>query len=1069
VKTGPSGAIAQRFLNSKLTPLLIGASLLAGIGGLLTTPREEEPQILVPMIDVAVGFPGATPREVERRIVEPLERIIWEITDVEYVYSTAQSDGALITARYDVGTEPELALTRLYGKLLAHQNAMPAGATPPLVTLHGINEVPILTITLSGGADAGDGYLLRQQAAELAAEIKRIPDVAQIWTIGGAPREVTVTLDPRALAARNLSAGAVYQLLTAVDAELPAGQLLAGNRTIPVRVGHRLRDAEQLGDIIIGVAGDRAIRLRDVAEIRDGPAEPDQYVSFLPGGGGPQDFESAVTIALAKREGTNAATIAHDVMHRVEQLRGKVVSEDVRITVTRDYGETATDKSRELLLHILIATVGVVLLVWFALGWREAVVVAVAVPVTLALTLLVYRLYGYTLNRITLFALVFAIGILVDDAIVVVENIARHMAMRKRHPGEAAVVAVDEVGNPTILATLAVIAAILPMAFVSGLMGPYMRPIPVGASVAMIFSLAVAFIVTPYLAVRLIRGHTADPAPGPSDDPEPLPTGRVATWYRRMLEQLIANSRRRYATYGAMVVLLLLAVLLVPTKLVTVKMLPFDNKSEFQLIVDMPEGTTLEQTAEVAQSLALAVARDDAVQDVQTYAGTAAPFNFNGLVRHYFLRRGPTVADVQVNLAPKHERSLQSHDIALRLRPVVASIAERYGASVKLAEIPPGPPVLSTLTAEIYGPTYDEQITVARQVRDIFLATDGVVDVDWTVAAPHAQVRAAIAQAEAHRTGTNPQQIVQSIAAAMNGVSVGLLHDVDAAEPVTIRVDLPDSLTGSVADLAGLPIATSHGARRLGTLTTLDSTMAETPIFRKNLRPVVYVTADVAGRLESPAYAMLAMRDSLAAIGENGLATYWAGSPTLTEEPFLVWDGEWQVTVVVFRDLGIAFGAVLVLIYVLVVAWFQSFTIPLVIMAPIPLTLIGILPAHALGGAFFTATSMIGMIALAGIIVRNSILLVDFIELGRERGRSLRDAVVASGLVRARPIVLTALAVVIGGLVMVRDPIFQGLGIALISGAIVATGLTLIAIPLLYYEMYQRRTAGAPQNERTAA
>jgi len=1060
MKTGPSGAIAQRFLNSKLTPLLTAAALVLGVGAVMTTPREEEPQIRVPMIDVAVGLPGASPREVERRLVGPLERAIWEVPDVEYVYSGAQSDGAMVTARFKVGTEPEIALTRLYGKLMANMDKVPQGATPPFVTLHGINEVPILTLTLSGGNDAGDGYMLRQQAVELAAELKRIPDVAETWVIGGAPREVAVTLDPQALAARGLSGAAVMQALGAANAELPAGDVVAGNRSIPLRVGHLLRSADQVGEVVVAVINDRAIRLRDVATIADGPAEPDQYVAFLPAGGTGEQFEPAVTIAIAKREGTNAATIAHHAIERVGELRGSVVSEDVRVTVTRDYGETATEKSQELLFHILVATVGVVLLVWWALGWREAVVVGVAVPVTLALTLFVYRLYGYTLNRITLFALVFAIGILVDDAIVVVENIARHLGLKHRHPDEAAVLAVDEVGNPTILATLTVIAAILPMAFVSGLMGPYMRPIPVGASVAMLFSLAVAFIVTPYLAVRLVKAHNhhngeTPPTGQPVETTdEVLPTGRVAQWYRGMMEGLIGNGRRRLVTYGVLITLLILSAALVPLRLVTVKMLPFDNKSEFQLIVDMPEGTSLERTADVAQSLALVTARDAAVSDVETYAGVPAPFNFNGLVRHYFLRRGPTVADVQVNLKPKGERSEQSHEIALRLRPVVDSVARAFGAAVKLAEIPPGPPVMSTLTAEIYGPDYDEQIAVADKVRQVFEETDGVVDVDWTVNADHAELRAAISQAEAKRAGTNASEIAQTIAASMGGASAGLLHDETAAEPVPIRVRIADSAAGSVGDVASLPIATPRGARRLGTLATLDSAPAQTPIFHKNLRPVVYVTGDVAGRLESPAYAMIEMGAPLDR-ALPGVAHHWVGSPTLTERPFLVWDGEWQITVDVFRDLGIAFAAVLLLIYVLVVAWFQSFTVPLVIMAPIPLTLIGILPAHSVTGAFFTATSMIGMIALAGIIVRNSILLVDFVELGLQRGHALHEAVIASGLIRARPIILTALAVVIGGLVMVRDPIFQGLGIAMISGAIVATALTLVAIPLLYYEMHK--------------
>jgi len=1053
MKTGLSGGIAQRFLNSKLTPLLTAFSLVLGAGALMTTPREEEPQIRVPMIDVAVGLPGATPKEVERRLVEPLERAVWEIADVEYVYSMAQYDGAMVTARFEVGTEPEVALTRLHAKLMANMDEMPPGATPPFVTLHGINEVPILTLTLSGGSDEGDGYLLRQQAVELAYELKRIPDVAESWVIGGAPREVAVTLNPAGLAASGLSAGAVIQALGAANVDLPAGALVSGNRSVPLRIGHLLRNADDVREVVVAVVDDRAIRLRDVATISDGPARPDQYVEFLPGGGQAEDFEPAVTIALAKREGTNAATIAHNALQRVEELRGKVLGEDVRMTVTRDYGETATEKSGELLFHILVATVGVVVLVWLALGWREATVVLVAIPVTLALTLLVYRLYGYTLNRITLFALVFAIGILVDDAIVVVENIARHLGLRLRPPDEAAVVAVDEVGNPTILATLAVIAAILPMAFVSGLMGPYMEPIPVGASVAMLFSLAVAFIVTPYLAVRLLKGDhgavTAAPDTSEGSDAT-AQTGRLGRWYVRLMESLIEHKGRRRLAYGGIVTLLLLAAALVPLRLVTVKMLPFDNKSEFQLIVDMPEGTALERTAEVAQALALAVGRDEAVSDVQTYAGVAAPFNFNGLVRHYFLRRGPTVADVQVNLKPKHAREAQSHAIALRLRPVVDSVAEAFGASVKLAEIPPGPPVLATLTAEIYGPTYEEQIEVAGRVREVFLASDGVVDVDWTVAAEQRQVRAAISQVEALRAGTNPQQIAQGIAAAVGGGQIGLLHDDEAAEPIPLRLQLADSMVSNLYEISSLPVSTPNGSRRLGTLVQWDSSMVSQPIHHKNLRPVVYVTADVAGSLESPVYAMIQMGDRLeAALPE--VERHWAGSPTLTEKPFMVWDGEWQITLVVFRDLGIAFAAVLLLIYVLVVAWFQSFTIPLVIMAPIPLTIIGILPAHAITGAFFTATSMIGMIALSGIIVRNSILLVDFVQLELERGSALKAAVINSGLIRARPIILTALAVVIGGFVMVQDPIFQGLGIALISGAVVATALTLIAMPLLYF------------------
>ncbi len=1049
MKTGVSGAIARKFLHSKLTPLLTVASIFAGIAGLATTPREEEPQIRVPMIDVAVGFVGATPREVERRIVEPLERLIWEVPGVEYVYSASYADGALVTARYEVGTEPEAAVTRMWSKIFANVDKIPPGATQPFISLHGINEVPILTITLSGGSDAGDGYLLRQQAGELVRELKRIPNIAETWVIGGAPRELTVTLNPQALAVRGLSAGAVAGVITSSNDEFPGGDVVNANTNVPFRLGNLIRNREQVEQLVIGISGDRPILLSDVAEVRDGPAEPVAYVEFL-SGGTEGEFEPAVTIAVAKREGTNAATLAHQVEERLHTLTGSVISNDVNVTITRDYGETATEKSRELLLHIMIATFGVVLLVWLALGWREAVVVLVAVPVTLALTLLVYRLYGYTLNRITLFALVFAIGILVDDAIVVVENIARHIRTGKNTLVEAAVLGVDEVGNPTILATLTVIAAILPMAFVSGLMGPYMRPIPVGASVAMVFSLAVAFVVTPYLAVRLIKEKTPT-----GSNHEGLPDGRLARRYRQFFESLVDSSGKRTFVYAVMVVMLLGAVLLVPARLVTVKMLPFDNKSEFQLIIDMPESTTLERTAEVTKTLALAVVNDEAISNIQTYVGTAAPFNFNGLVRHYFLRKGPTVADIQVNLYPKDERDASSHEIALRLRPIIDSIASANGASVKLAEIPPGPPVLATLTAEVYGPTPQARMSLARGLKSVFEGTEGVVDVDWSVESSHDQLRAVIGQAELARAGSSTEEAVGALVAGLGGFTAGLLHDDEAAEDIPIRLRMSDAASGSEEELSALPLSTPGGARLLGTFSSFQRETAPQPIFHKNLRPVIYVTADVAGALESPAYAMIEMTEAIEAL-DGGTEVYWASSPTVTEDAFVVWDGEWQITYEVFRDLGIAFAAVLVLIYFLVVAWFQSFSIPLVIMAPIPLTLVGILPAHALTGAFFTATSMIGMIALAGIIVRNSILLVDFIELGLENGATLKEAVVASGMIRARPIILTAAAVVIGGAVMVTDPIFQGLGVAMISGAIVATGLTLVAIPLLYYEISKK-------------
>ncbi len=1028
MKTGLSGRVAQAFLKSKLTPLLIIASLVAGVGGVLTTPREEEPQISVPMIDVFLAAPGASPEEVERRIIEPVERRLWEIPGVEHLYSTASADGGMIVTRFRVGDDPEESLVKVHAKL---------SGVPALVKLHTIDDVPVLALTLHG--EAYDEFQLRQVASELRAEIQRVANVAQVEVIGGAPRAVLVEPDPARLAAHGLSAGALAQALEGANALLPAGAVLTANRSLPVRAGGLLGSAEDVGAVLVGVRNGRGVRLADVAMVRDGPMEPAWYVSHVG-----DRTRAAVTLSVAKRPGVNATELAHTILGRVAELRGDLLPGDLEVTVTRNYGETANEKAQELLTHILIATLGVAVLVWLTLGWREALVVLVAVPVTLALTLLVYRLLGYTLNRITLFALVFAIGILVDDAIVVVENIARHLAMRRRPPAEAAVEGVDEVGNPTILATFTVIAAILPMAFVTGLMGPYMRPIPVGASMAMLFSLAVAFIVTPYLALRLVReaghGHAVE---APSE-------GRLARRYRLLLERLLDRRGERYLAYAVVLVLLVASMSLVVTRVVTVKMLPFDNKSEFQVVLDFPEGTTLETSSRAAHEIGELLVRDPAVRDVQVYAGASAPFNFNGLVRHYFLRQGPEVADLQVNLLPRHERREQSHDIAVRLRPSITAIAQRYGARAKVAEIPPGPPVLATLTAEVFGPDDSTRRATAARVREAFERTPGIVDTDWTLADPSREVHLVAHGDAATLAGLAPADVARNLA-ALGGIEVGTLHDPRAAEPVPIVVGLPMTARVGTENLAGFPMVSRMGAvvPVAAVARVADVPRAE-PRYRKDLKPVVYVTGDVAGEIEAPVYAMLAVEPALA---QAGVVTTWRGAATQTATATVNWDGEWRITYEVFRDLGIAFAAVLVLIYLLVVAWFQSFRTPLVIMAPIPLTLIGILPAHGLSGAFFTATSMIGMIALAGIIVRNSILLVDFAELERERGRTVRQAVVDAGLIRARPIMLTAGAVVIGGAVMVGDPIFQGLGIALMAGAVVATLLTLILIPLLYAEV----------------
>ncbi|HEY7568274.1 MAG TPA: efflux RND transporter permease subunit [Gemmatimonadaceae bacterium] len=1047
---GISGRIAGAFLRSRLTPLVAIASLGAGLIGILATPREEEPQISVPMIDVIAALPGASADEVENLITRPLERRMREIDGVEHVYATAAEDYSLITVRFKVGEDQERSVTKVYAKVMADAGAAPPGALPPLVRPHSIDDVPVMTLTMA--SDRYTSNELREIATHLEDEIRTVADVSETFVVGGAARRISVALDPARLAAHGISPLEVMGALRGANARVHAGAVASGNEVIRIEVGAPLADAQEVAAVVVAVRRATAISLRDVAVVSDDYGEPDNYVSHAATG---QAKRQAVTISIAKRPGANATTVTREVNARVAAARERLVPSDVTIDVTRDYGETASEKARELILHLLIATLSVTLLVAVFLGWREGLVVLVAVPVTLGLTLFVYYALGYTLNRITLFALIFSIGILVDDAIVVVENIYRHLTRGGRAPDVAAIEAVDEVGNPTILATLTVIAAILPMAVVSGLMGPYMRPIPVGASVAMVASLAVAFIVTPWLALRLLRGHVRPAGVRLDRTHEPEEQSGFGRFYARLMTPLIEQPRRRYAFYGATVVLLLLSVGLLGVRAVQVKMLPFDNKSEFQVIVDLPEGTTLETSNALGDEVASYLRTVPEVRSTQVYAGTAAPFNFNGLVRHYFMRRGANVVDVQVNLLAKDERDRQSHEIAVAVRPSIDSIAQRYAASAKIAEIPPGPPVLSTLVAEVYAPSDSLRLATAIAVRDVFESTLGVVDVDWTVEAAQAKQRFHVDRAVAARAGASVEQITQTLYLALSGVASGTAPNATAREPRSIVPRLALDDRASVNALLAVPVATATGPQPLGRFVRVQDAVPDGVRVRKNLRPTIYVTGDVAGAIESPVYAILAMNKRLDAVRVDGasIVRYNAVQPNEPTEIALKWDGEWQVTIEVFRDLGLAFAAVLLLIYVLVVGWFQSFKTPLVIMAPIPLTLIGILPGHAVTGAFFTATSMIGMIALAGIIVRNSILLVDFIQLAQARGRSLRDAVIEAGSVRFRPIALTAAAVVIGGLVMVLDPIFQGLAVALMSGAIVATLLTMVVVPLLYWEM----------------
>jgi len=1052
---GPAGRVAQRFIDSKLTPLVIVAALLLGAFSILKTPREEEPQIVVPMLDVFIQMPGASAEEVAQRVSLPTEKLLRDVPGVEYIYSISHPGVSMLVVRFYVGTKEEDAIVETYNKLYSNFDRIPSGVSQPIIKVRSIDDVPILALTLWGRNY--DSYHVRRIAGELENSLKPLDGVSETKIIGGEPRQVRVVLDTQRLTAYGLTPGAIVAQLQNTNSRGQAGSFARDNREFQVEAGTFFTTLEDLRHVVVGVHAGRAVYLRDVAEkIQDGPAEPDTYVLFANSRGGAEQKPEypAVTITFSKRKGTNATDISRRLLNNVNALRGYVLPNDLNITVTRNYGETAKDKSDELLKHLLIATLSVTFLIALVLGWREAGVVLLAVPVTLALTLGVFYLYGYTLNRVTLFALIFSIGILVDDAIVVVENIARHFRLpesRARSVMEVVVAAVDEVGNPTILATFAVIGAVLPNAFVRGLAGPYMRPIPVGASAAMLFSLVVAFAVLPWAASRLLTryrgtgGHSGQHA-----------EGWTTRLYRRMMPPLIVNACRRWIFLGAVGLLLLAAIAFVPLKWVRLKMLPYDNKSEFQVIIDMPDGTTLEQTTHVARALGQYLGKQSEVMNYQIYAGTSGPYNFNGLVRHYFLRNQPNQADIQVNLLSRHDRRAQSHEIARRLRPELEKIAQPFGARIKVAEVPPGPPVLQTLVAEVYGPDYKGQIDLAAQIKKVFQQTSGIVDVDWYVEDPQTKYDMKVDLEKAALDGISPADVTRTLQIGLGGANAGLLHDSHSREdiPIEVRLGRPDR--SAVDQLGNLKLPTPSGEGiALQEVTTLHQTTIDTSVYRKNLQPVVYVTGDLAGGEESPMYAIMKMSDAIdqLKLPDGYTVKQYRGTtmPERTDRFSMKWDGEWHITVEVFRDLGLAFAAVLVLIYVMVVGWFRSFITPLVIMAPIPLTLVGILPAHALMGAFFTATSMIGFIAGAGIVVRNAIILVDFIELRCSQGMSLEDAVVDAGAMRFRPMLLTAAAVVVGASVILFDPIFQGLAVSLIAGEVASTLLSRMAVPVLYY------------------
>ena len=1067
---GIAGRLAHAFLNSKLTPLFIAASLALGIFAVAIIPREEEPQILVPMLDITTAMPGASPAEVEQRVTLPIENLVHQISGVEYVYSTSAPGQSLVIVRFLVGTPQEDALIKVYSKLYSNFDHMPPGASQPLIKARSIDDVPILALTLWG--EHYDGFQLRAIAAEMQHNIEQISDVSETTIIGGLPRTMRVVLSTEKLSAYGLSPMAIVGHLQAANASVQAGSFAENNQEVRVDAGNLFTNREDLETVVVGMVRGHPVYLRDVAEkIVDGAAEPANYVVYGTANSGASAARQypAVTITVAKRKGTNATDIANAVLKSVHGMQGVTIPSDVTVTTTRNYGETAKAKSDELLEHLLLATLSVTLLVALFLGWRESGVVLLAIPVTLALTMTVFYLLGYTINRVTLFALIFSIGILVDDAIVVVENMVRHFRLPENHGrsmSEVAVEAVAEVGNPTILATFAVIAAVLPMAFVRGLMGPYMRPIPVGASAAMLFSLLVAFVVSPWAALRLLGRHLQG-----AKLLEPETENWRTRLYRRIMTPLIQSKRNRLLFFLGVAVLFLISVALVPLGLVRVKMLPFDNKSELQVIINMPDGTPLEQTARVTQALGNELAQQPDVLNYQTYTGTSGPYNFNGLVRHYYMRSQPNQADIQVNLLSAKQRSVQSHAIAKRLRPLLDAIGNEYGARIQVSEVPPGPPVVQTLVAEVYGPDLDGQTQVAQQIKSIFQHTPGVVDTDWYVEDPQPRLVMRVDEVKAAQHGIAVSDVTHALALALSGTQIGLLHDQAAREPVPAIVEVDRADRSSEQGLENIRLPGADGGMvSLRELLIVEHKTIERSIYHKNLRRVVYVTGDVAGAEESPVYAIMKMNkdlDHLTLPAGYTLARYNASMPESTDHYSMKWDGEWHITIEVFRDMGLAFAAVLILIYVLVVGWFRSFIVPLIIMAPIPLTLVGIMPAHAMLGAFFTATSMIGFIAGAGIIVRNSIILVDFIELRIRQGMPLAEAVIDAGATRFRPMLLTAAAVVVGASVILTDPIFQGLALSLIAGAVASTFLSWPTIPVLYYMVHSRRESGTGSQPET--
>jgi multidrug efflux pump subunit AcrB len=1054
MQEGISGKIANFFINSKLTILLMIGLMIIGSYSSMLIPREEEPQINVPMADIMVGYPGANPAEVESRVIQPLEKIISNIKGVEHVHSMAMNGQAMIIVQFLVGQDVERSYVKLYDELAKHENMFPKGVYKPMVKTRSIDDVPMLGLTL--WSETLNDYEIKQVAQEVTSEIEKVKDVAITKEIGGRNRQVKVVLDKDKMAENGIDALGIMQMIQANNGSSQSGSFVNNDQEYLLTTGEFLNNAEDIENIVVGVNANMPVYLKQIASIQDGPATPSSYVSF---GYGKfhekfkhnQSEYPAVTISIGKVKGADAMKISEKIIDRVEHLKKTIITNDVHVEVTRNYGETASDKVGELLMHLGIAIIAVTVLVMLAMGWRGGLVVFFSVPLTFALTLFSYYLLGYTLNRITLFALVFVVGIVVDDSIIIAENMHRHFKMKRLPFKQAAIYAINEVGNPTILATFTVIAAILPMAFVSGMMGPYMSPMPIGASIAMLLSLFVALTVTPYLGYHLLQEKEEQE----HKEEAGLETSWIYRMYNKIERPFLENSTKRRTMLAITLVLLIGSMVMFFTKQVVVKMLPFDNKNEFQIVIDMPEGTTLERTAAVTKEIAQYIATQPEVVNYQNYIGTSAPITFNGLVRHYDLRGGSNMADIQVNLLHKEERDIQSHGIAKQMRPEIQKIAKKYGANVKIIEVPPGPPVLSTLVAEIYGPNYADQIKVAKQVKTILETTPDIVDIDWMVEGNQTEYQLIVDKEKAMLNGIAPQQIVGNLTYLLKEYPISNLYDENAAESVGIVLSLDDKDKTSLTDIQQLKVKGSHGnVVPVSDLVSIKNGTLQKTIYRKDQKRVVYVTADMAGALESPVYAILGMNERLQ---KMTLPKGYKVNELYMEQPedesdFTVkWDGEWQITLEVFRDLGAAFLIVIVIIYMLIVGWFQNFKTPMVMMMAIPLSLVGIVLGHWILGAFFTATSFIGMIALAGVMVRNSVLLIDFIEIRLNDGVPLKQAIIEAGAVRTTPILLTTGAVVIGASIILFDPIFQGLAISLVAGAIVSTLLTLIVVPLIYY------------------